>query len=237
MLKRLLKKEGPYELEINKTFSKEPLASDPRNHCARLLDVVELPNDPPIMVHAFLRPFYKPRFQTYGEFVAFFGQISEVGITSFVRGRSYGSATVGCPVYASESRCASVTFLPSILYGPLNLVIRDCTSENIMLDPSKMYPNSFHPSDIDRNRDFRGKAKRYTRTWRPPRYLLIDMGLARQYDPANGPPLERPLRGGDKSAPEHQDLQIPCDPFPTDVYYIGNLIREKFIQVRTFVYS
>jgi hypothetical protein len=86
MLKRLRTKEGPYELEINKVFSKEPLVSDPRNHCARLLDVVVLPNDPPIMVHAFLRPFYKPRFQTYGEFVAFFGQISEVGITSFILG-------------------------------------------------------------------------------------------------------------------------------------------------------
>jgi hypothetical protein len=86
MLKRLLEREGPHELEINKTFSKVPLASDPRNRCARLLDVIELPNDPPIimMVHSFLRPFYKPRFQTYGEFVAFFRQISEVRITFFV---------------------------------------------------------------------------------------------------------------------------------------------------------
>ena len=81
MLKSLSAGEGPYELQINKIFSEEPLVSDPRNHCARLLDVVELPNDPPIMVHAHLRPFYTPRFQTYGEFVAFFEQISEVGIT------------------------------------------------------------------------------------------------------------------------------------------------------------
>ncbi len=59
------------------------------------------------------------------------------------------------------------------------------------------------------------------------------MGLSRQYDPANGPPLEKPLRGGDKSAPEHKDLQTACDPFPTDVYYLGNLVREQFIQVCT----
>ena len=45
-----------------------------------------------------------------------------------------------------------------ILYGVLILVIRDCTSENIMLDPSTKYPNSFHPSDINRKRNFRGKA-------------------------------------------------------------------------------
>ena len=80
MLKGLPADEGPYELRINKMFSEEPLVSDPRNHCTRLLDVIQLPNDSPIMVHALLRPFYKPRFQTHGEFVAFFEQISEVGI-------------------------------------------------------------------------------------------------------------------------------------------------------------
>jgi len=104
-----------------------------------------------------------------------------------------------------------------------------------MLDPSNMFPKSFHPTSIKRSRDFRGKAKGYARTWCPPRYLLIDFGLSRQYDPANGPPLEQPLRGGDKSAPEHQDRETPCDPFPTDVYYLGNLVREDFIQVCTLI--
>ena len=87
--------------------------------------------------------------------------------------------------------------------------------------------------EITRTRDFRGKAKGHTRTWRPPRYLLIDLGLSRLHDPANGPPLDTPLRGGDKSAPEHQDRTTPCNPFPTDVYYLGNLVREDYIQVGT----
>ena len=115
--------------------------------------------------------------------------------------------------------------------------IRDCTSENIMLDPSNMFPESFHPADIERSKDFRRKAKWYSRTRRPTRYLLIDFGLSRRYDPANGPPLDQPLRGGDKSAPEHQDrvTLAPCNPFPTDVYYLGNLVREDYIQVRDFV--
>ncbi len=82
MLKRLLVKEGPHELQINKLFSAEPLASDPRNHCAPLLDVIELPNDPPIMVHSLLRSFYDPKFQTFGEFVTFFAQICEVSCVS-----------------------------------------------------------------------------------------------------------------------------------------------------------
>jgi hypothetical protein len=88
---------------------------------------------------------------------------------------------------------------------------------------------------MKRSRDFRGKAKGYTRTSRPPRYLLIDFGLSRQHDPTKGTPLEIPLRGGDKSAPEHQDMTTPCNPFPTDVYYIGNLVREDFIQVCTLL--
>jgi len=98
-----------------------------------------------------------------------------------------------------------------------------------MLDPSNMFPESFHPAVVDRSKDFRRKAKWYSRTRRPTRYLFIDFGLSRRYDPENGPPLDKPLRGGDKSAPEHQDRVTPCNPFPTDVYYLGNLIREDYI--------
>ena len=101
-----------------------------------------------------------------------------------------------------------------------------------MLDPSGMYPNSFHPVNPRKSKDFRREVKGYSRTRRPTRYLLIDFGLSRFYDPANGPPLDKPVRGGDKSAPEHQDRVTRCNPFPTDVYYLGNLVREDYIQVR-----
>jgi hypothetical protein len=80
MLKRLLPEDGPYELEINQLFSSPELAKDPRNHCAPLLDLIELqgPESHRIMVSPLLRPFDSPRFQTFGEFVAFFAQICEV---------------------------------------------------------------------------------------------------------------------------------------------------------------
>jgi serine/threonine protein kinase len=116
----------------------------------------------------------------------------------------------------------------------LTLNCRDCTTQNIMLDPSNMYPESFHPVVTDRSKDFRRKAKAYSRTWRPTRYLLIDFGHSRLYDSSKGPPLDEPLRGGDKSAPEHQNGTL-CDPFPTDVYYIGNLVRENYLQVQNFL--
>ena len=78
MLKRLPNEEGPYELQINKLFSTEPLFTDQRNHCSQLLDVIQLPNEDPIMVHALLRPFNDPPLRTFGEFVTFFAQICEV---------------------------------------------------------------------------------------------------------------------------------------------------------------
>ena len=80
MLKMLPREEGPHEPEISKLFSTEPLASDPRNHCVRVLDVNELPNDPPIIVHPLLRPFADPSLQTFGEFVTFFSHTCEVSL-------------------------------------------------------------------------------------------------------------------------------------------------------------
>ena len=44
--------------------------------------------------------------------------------------------------------------------------------------------------------------------------------------------LDVPLRGGDKTAPEHQNA-TRCNPFYTDIYYLGNLVRQEFIQVRS----
>jgi hypothetical protein len=144
-----------------------------------------------------------------------------------------------CREYNLCTRTTSLTGMASLLRTRIQFqsfltlpFTRDCTSKNIMLDPSNMYPESFHPVKIDRSsKNFDKKAKRYSRTRRPTRYLLIDFGLSRRYDPVNGPPLDKKYRGIDKSAPEHQDMETPCDPFPTDVYYLGNLVRKKFMMV------
>ena len=100
-----------------------------------------------------------------------------------------------------------------------------------MFGASTMYPNGFHPVKINRNRNFKGTAKAYTRTQRPPVYYLIDFGLSRQYTSRDV--TDVPLRGGDKSAPEHR-LRRRCNPFQTDIYYLGNLVRHEFIEVCQF---
>jgi len=195
MLKKVLPEEGPHELSIARYFSSNELRDDSRNHCVPLLDLIDTANtklDKKLMVMPFLRPFNHPRFQTFGEFVAFFMQI-----------------------------CEGLQFMHQ-----RNVAHRDCTVNNIMFDPSKMYPNGYHPSQINRRRDFKGRAKRYTRTERPPRYYLIDFGLSRRYRSRNV--VDEPLRGGDRTAPEH-GRGGRCNPFPTDIYYIGNLVREQFL--------
>lgn len=108
----------------------------------------------------------------------------------------------------------------------------DVMSLNVMMDGS-MFPEGWHPCDTEMSRDYRGQAKRYSRTERPPRYYLVDFGISCRYDPANGPPLEDTIvHGGDRTVPEFQGgLDKPYDPFATDVYFIGNLLRQEFVQV------
>ena len=80
MFKKVLPKEGPHELRINQLFSSPELATMPNNHCAPLLEVIELQHPEPqkLMVSPLLRPFNQPKIQTFGEFVDFFTQICEV---------------------------------------------------------------------------------------------------------------------------------------------------------------
>lgn len=80
MLKRVIHSVHPNEVELTQYFSTEPVASDPRNHCVRLNEVLSVPGDEDIsiMVFPFLSPFTHPSFRTVGEVVDFVTQIFEV---------------------------------------------------------------------------------------------------------------------------------------------------------------
>ena len=94
--------------------------------------------------------------------------------------------------------------------------VSDCTGRNIMMDNRKLYPKGFHSIDIDHDYKRNRSARRWTRTERPPKYLLIDFGLSQYCDPELGPPLDLPVRGIDRSVPEIQgekfnELNNLCD--------------------------
>ncbi|KAG6809494.1 hypothetical protein H0H92_016038 [Tricholoma furcatifolium] len=101
---------------------------------------------------------------------------------------------------------------------------------NIMADAAHLFDIPPHPFDPRHKRDFSGYVHRVaSRTKRPVKYYLIDFGLSKEYPPGT-PRLEPVPWGGDKSVPEHQlPGYPPCDPFPVDVYCLGNCIREEFL--------
>ena len=124
---------------------------------------------------------------------------------------------------------------------------RDFHRLNIMMDPSPLFPIPFHPLRQTMRRDFKGTAEAaYTRTERPVKYYIIDFGLSIRYDSIDPPPSEVPVLGGDKSVPEFKGddpskryggLSKPYNPFPTDVYCLGNWMREDFLDVSSFMPS
>jgi hypothetical protein len=102
-----------------------------------------------------------------------------------------------------------------------------------MADVLPLYTYPPHPFRVWRKRDFSGDVKTHsTRTRTPIKYYLVDFGLSRRYNPEDGPPLEIPPWGGDKSVPEFAAVDTPCDPFAVDVYCLGNVIRQYFLEVR-----
>ena len=79
-LRKIKKSVHPYEAEIGKFFSTEPLASDPRNFCVPILCTLQPQDDEDmlILVMPLLRWYDDPRFDTFGEAVHFFDQIFKV---------------------------------------------------------------------------------------------------------------------------------------------------------------
>ncbi|KAK7053596.1 kinase domain-containing protein [Favolaschia claudopus] len=106
---------------------------------------------------------------------------------------------------------------------------RDCGINNIMQDPTSLYPDGFHPVRHWMDPSYKNFARYITRAECWPRYYIIDFGLSRRYDPADGPPSEDIILGGDKSPPEHAEEAMACNPFPTDIYFLGNLLKQHFL--------
>jgi hypothetical protein len=103
-----------------------------------------------------------------------------------------------------------------------------------MFSPIKIFPQLYHPVKIHKSKDLTGRAKYSTRTLHPPRYHFIDLGLTGYYGSpqSSGEPIRvEQIWGGDKTVPEFQASSDRCDPFATDVYYIGNVVRVHMLQV------
>ncbi|KIJ29913.1 hypothetical protein M422DRAFT_36760 [Sphaerobolus stellatus SS14] len=200
IMKRLWSPTHDHEIEFNRKFSSGALATDPFNHSNYILDLLEVPGY--VGLFLMVMPFM----------------------------RSYNNPrflTIGESMDFFQQLFEGIAFLHR-----QNIAHRDIHHGNVLMDASDIYPEGFHPIAQDLTRDFKGAAKHYSRTEHPPRYYLIDLGLSRHYDPANGPPLDWPVLGGNKTVPEFEGegYKQLHDPFPTDIYYAGQLIREHFLR-------
>lgn len=186
-----------------------------------------------------LRPCMDPAFQTVGEAVKFFRQAFEVPI--FI----YFEVNVCSCCFSSRASasCTITTFLMGWYYYTASIsdydlrvshLCRDAMIYNIMMYLRRMFPSSYHLAARRYNHDDSAPAKHYTRTEQPPKYFWTDFGLSHKFDPKAGPRWELFILGGEKSAPEHQRerYNVPCNPIATDVYYVGNLVKEDFLMVR-----
>ncbi|KAJ3508540.1 hypothetical protein NMY22_g16577 [Coprinellus aureogranulatus] len=202
MLKRL-RRDGadpPEEAEIMQYFSSAALSAAEENHCIPLLACLEPPDDE---VHVILvMPVLRPYHDPDFE-------------------------TVGEGLDFIRQMLEGFTFLHQH-----RVAHRDIRSENLMMDASGIYTEKWYPWDIDRRLDYTGRiSPRFTRTERPPKYYIIDYGFSKQYSADDMPPSELPMLATDQTVPEFQGpgANEPCDPFPVDVYTLGNLIRTDFM--------
>ena len=92
-----------------------------------------------------------------------------------------------------------------------------------------MYPHMYHPVAMQKARDGTGLAKFHTRTMKPVKYFLVNLSMSRMFDLKDPAPREYPIHSGPDSVPEAQ-FGGRCDPFPGDVYCLGNMLRAKFLQ-------
>ncbi|EJF57674.1 hypothetical protein BD309DRAFT_922657 [Dichomitus squalens] len=200
MLKRVSRTVHPFEVPIGQYLCSPSLATEPRNHCCPILEVLQDPvdSDIQIVVMPLLKEHNIPPQLTIGEAVDFFRQAFE-----------------------------GLQFMHQH-----HVAHRDCMTLNIMMDPRNMYPDMFHPIAREYDRNVVGPAKHYSRTVRPTRYYWTDFGLSCQFDANDANPLAIPIVGGDTTVPEYlEDETTPRNPFHTDVYTLGNLIREDFLQI------
>ncbi|KAI8993985.1 hypothetical protein BD414DRAFT_535053 [Trametes punicea] len=203
VLKQVMMSCFPYEVAISQYLSSEPLASDSRNHCVPIYEVLDVPDDKDLklLVMPLLHDFTEPRFLTVGEAVECRRQLIE-----------------------------DLDFMHTH-----HVAHRDIMPLNIMMDPPPLFPDLFHFASPWMKRDRYGSPKHYTRTGRPTKYYYIDLGLSRKFNPAKGPSRSWPIWGGDRTVPEFQRSDDPCDPFPIDIYYLGNTFRKVFLEARDHV--
>ncbi|EIW87274.1 hypothetical protein CONPUDRAFT_44705 [Coniophora puteana RWD-64-598 SS2] len=112
----------------------------------------------------------------------------------------------------------------------------DCTSTNIMMDGTPMYPEGWHPQQPALKPNYTRRAKYFRRTERAPTYYWVDFAHARTFSDAealaNGEEWVDPdLADPNREAYGDRERGL-VDPYAVDVYCLGMFVLRTFIEVR-----
>ncbi|KAL5536407.1 hypothetical protein ACEPAF_229 [Sanghuangporus sanghuang] len=111
---------------------------------------------------------------------------------------------------------------------------RDLSSSNIMIDASEMFPDGVHPDPLwcDLHPDHLVPARFLRRTQlKKVTYYFIDFGISSHFEDPREPRLVTGIDGRDREVPERH-LTEPYDPFPVDVFSLGNTYKRLFRNYR-----
>lgn len=113
-------------------------------------------------------------------------------------------------------------------------VYSDCVYRNIMMDASALYPSGFHPLYKGFLPDTSGLAPSLPRSSASVTYYLVDFGISTRFSPDDPSKLVLGTAGIEDTVPELSKT-VPYDPFKVDVYIIGALLRQQFLDVRSLI--
>ena len=100
------------------------------------------------------------------------------------------------------------------------------------MDAEPLYPRGFHPVLNNKTPELESLAPYHSRSeaLKPVKYYIADFDLSSRLPP----PMPRRVLGrygADQEVPE-LSVEVPYDPFKTDVFILGNALRRKLHDVR-----
>ncbi|KAI0773748.1 kinase-like domain-containing protein [Fomes fomentarius] len=110
-----------------------------------------------------------------------------------------------------------------------NVAHRDCAYNNVMMDASAMYPQGFHPiAPSFLPNDVSNLAPVLPRASVPVTYYYVDFGISTLFTPEETNRMVTGWAGLDRDVPELSN-DVPYDPFKVDIFILGNLFKQSFL--------
>ena len=102
-----------------------------------------------------------------------------------------------------------------------------------MMDADVMYPEGFHPINLNHTPDWSGFAKHTSRAVAKVKYYFIDFGISVHVPENLQSRLVTGFLGRDRDPPELSGGKA-YDPFKLDIFIIGNMLKREFQEVTSF---